>query len=243
MRPNSTTLKRLRYQSIGTLLCLAFAPIGLSAQLLDESYWLRIRARADSIVIARFGKDFFQKHSFVPRGPLDYIVLGGKTIDWEDRHTVSSRPESCYFEYDIGLDTRRRGLMNIGFSITPDGDLVVDEDLRGFVADPAPVIFYTDFKGFIRIARENGLKCRRRDAFRDLRWIASDTSAGVVNDGIGRYELVIGRDGDVIKEESERSFGTFLLVEVVIIDPFTGVVLRKETRRETLMSGTKAGSL
>lgn len=243
MRPSSTTIERMRYRYIGILLCLAFAPNGLSAQLLDEEYWLRIRARADSIVVARFGKDFFRKHIFVPRGPLDYIVVGGSTVDWEDRHTVSSRPESCYFEYDIGLDTRRRGPMNISFSITPDGDLVVDEDLRGFIADPSPVSFCTDFKGYMRIARENGLRCRGRDAFRDLRWIASDTSAKVANEGVGRYELVIGREGEVIKEESERSFGTYLLVEVVIIDPFTGVVLRKETRRETLMLGTKAGSL
>lgn len=132
--------------------------------------------------------------------------------------------------------------MSISFSITPDGDLVADEDLRGFVADPAPVSFYTDLRGYIRIARENGLKCRRRDAFRDLCWIASDTSGGV-KDGMGRYELIIGREGEVIKEESERSFGTFLLVDVVVIDLFSGVVLRKEIRRETLMLGTKASSL
>ena len=205
----------------------------MSSQVYGDAYWGRIVDRADSVVISRFGTDFFDKHIFTPDNPMDYIVVGEYSRNWDDRDTITSVPTSCYFEYDIGLDPMHVGRMNISFSITPDGALIEDEDLRGFVNDEPPITFRHDLQGFIEIARKNGVKCKERDAFRDLRWVPMDTAASIHPNGNGRYELVIGRIRGKGQQNVSNSTFYYRIVDAVVFDPFTGEMLRKEKRHES----------
>ncbi|MEO8590629.1 MAG: hypothetical protein ABI432_14740 [Flavobacteriales bacterium] len=171
-------------------------------------------------------------HIFTPEYPLDYIVVGEYSYMWQERDTITRPPTSCYFEYDIGLDSMHVGRMNISFSIKPNGELIEDEDLKGFVDYGPSVLFHADLHGFMELAKENGVKCKRKEAFRDLRWVPLDTAARIHPNGIGRYELVMARIRG--KGQEKRSNGTyyFRFVDVAVLDPFTGEVLRKETLRE-----------
>lgn len=206
----------------------------LFSQPLGDSYWNNILDRADSVVIARFGAVFFTEHIFVRVDPLDYIVIGEETYRWEERDTITRIPASCYFEYDIGFDSMNVGRMNIAFSITPEGGLIKDEDLRGFISTSAPVQFHTDLDGFLELARKNGVKCDRGTAFRDLRWVPLDTAALIHTAGEGRYELVIGRDRGTRSEKVAGSVHTYRLADSIVFDPFSGAVLGKEERHETI---------
>jgi len=206
----------------------------LFSQPLGDTYWKGIADRADSVVISRFGAEFFAEHIFVPVDPLDYIVIGEETYRWEERDSITRVPESCYFEYDIGLDSMHVGRMNIAFSITPEGGLIHDEDLRGFISTSAPVQFHTHLDGFLALAKKNGVKCERSTAFRDLRWMPLDTTALIHPAGEGRYELVLGRERGTRSEKVAGSVRTYLLVDSIVFDPFSGAVLRKEERYETI---------
>jgi hypothetical protein len=208
----------------------------LISQTLADAYWNRIKERADSVVISRFGTDFFIHHIFAPEYPLDYIVVGEYSCLWEDRDTITGPPTSCYFEYDIGLDPMHVARLNISFSITPEGRLLEDGDLKGFVADGSPVKFKTDLKGFIALAKQQGVKCRRSEAYRDLRWVPLGTTVGINPGGVGRYELVLGRRiRGTHTEEVQHSIVTYQVFDTIVVDPFSGAVLRKEKRREILL--------
>ncbi len=215
----------------------------LSSQPLGEAYWNKIVDRADSVVISRFGAVFFKDHIFVPDSPLDYIVIGEDTYPWEDRDTITRLPESCYFEYDIGFDSVNASRMNIAFSITPEGELIEDGDLRGFISSSGPEQFHTDLDGFIALAKKNGVKCGRSTAFRDLRWVPLDTVAQIHIAGEGRYELVLGRVRGTRTEKVANSIRTYRLVDSIVFDPFSGAVLRKEERYETMSWATGASGL
>ena len=224
--------------------CLLGLHGSISSQPLGDAYWNKIVDRADSVVISRFGAAFFMDHIFSPIDPLDYIVIGEYSYPWDERDTISRLPESCYFEYDIGFDSLHASRMNIAFGITPAGELIEDEDLRGFVEQGAPAAFHNDLNGFVELARKNGVKCERHTAFRELRWMPLDTAAKVHPDGIGRYELVLGR---IRKKKMEKrvsySTYTYQILDAIVFDPFTGAVLRKEERWETLSVACGVGNL
>lgn len=222
------------------LLCLHGS---LFSQPLGDAYWNGIVDRADSVVIARFGAAFFMEHIFVPVDPLDYIVIGDDSYSWEERDTITRVPASCYFEYDIGFDSVNASRMNIAFSITPEGELIEDEDLRGFISSSGPVQFHTDLDGFIALAKKNGVKCDRSTAFRDLRWVPLDTVAQIHIAGEGRYELVLGRARGTRREKVANSIRTYRLVDSIVFDPFSGAALRKEERSETISWATGASGL
>lgn len=215
-----------------------------AAQPLGDAYWDRMLDKADSVVISRFGAEFFAKHIFPPIAPMDHIAMGDHTTDWENRDTITRTPEYCHFEYDIGFDTLNAGRINIQLNITPEGAVLEDEDLQGFITSPAPVRFRTDLHGFIELARKNGVKCERHTAFRDLRWIPTDTTARLHPGGNGRYELILGR---IRKKAMERRIAsstyTYQVVDAIIFDPFTGEVLRKEERQEILSIACGAENL
>ena len=215
----------------------------LFSQPFGDAYWNRIVDRADSVVIARFGAVFFTEHVFVPVHPFDYIVIGEETYPWEERDSITDIPESCYFEYDIGFDSLNASRMNIAFSITPEGGLIEDEDLRGFLSPSGPVQFHTDLDGFVRLAKKDGIKCDRSTAFRDLRWMPLDTAAHIHIAGEGRYELVLGRLRGTHSEKVDGSVHTYRLVDSIIFDPFSGSVLRKEERHETISWACGASGL
>lgn len=221
-------------RSIAAMGLLLVSQGSAMAQQLGDDYWDRIVDRADSVVIARFGADFFLDHIFEPMYPMDYILFGDTHCSWEDRDTVTTIPSQCYFEYDIGFDTLHVGRMNIHFSITPDGRLIEDEDLSGFVASAPPIAFYTDLDGFVQLARENGVRCSRKDAFRALYWIPADTAARIHPGGIGHYELILGRVGKKKEKQVEGSTWYYQVVDAIVFDPFTGAVLRKEQLNESL---------
>lgn len=205
------------------------------AQPLGDVYWNRILDRADSVVIARFGHAFFMNHIFPPVNDLDHIVIGERSYAWEDRDTITRTPTYCHFEYDLGFDTLHAGRMSILLNITPEDEVIEDEDLRGFVALPAPVTFHTDLNGFVQLAREHGVRCERSSAFRGLYWMPADTALRVQPRGNGSYELILGRIRKKVKEtRSSNSTHTYREVDAIVFDPFTGAVLRKEKRRETI---------
>ena len=214
------------------------------SQPLGDAYWDMISERADSVVISRFGRAFFVDHVFRPIDPLDYIVVGEYSYRWDERDTITHVPTYCHFEYDIGIDTMNSSRMNMMFNITPDGHLIEDEDLRGFVEQGAPVAFHSDLNGFVELARKNGVKCERRTAFRELQWLPLDTAVKVYPGGIGRYELVLGR---IRKKKMEKrvsySTYTYQIIDAIVFDPFTGAVLRKEERWETLSVACGVGNL
>lgn len=230
-------------RALVTLISILSLGGAVSSQTFGDTYWERILERADSVMISRFGTDFFDKHIFTPDKPLDYIVVGEYSYDWNDRDTITTIPTSCYFEYDIGLDPMHVGRMNISFSITPEGVLVEDEDLRGFVSDKPPITFRYDLQGFIRMARQNGVKCKEQDAFRDLRWVPLDTVESIHPNGNGRYELVIGRLRGTGQRKVSNSTFYFRKVDAVVFDPFTGEMLRMEEREESTGVACGVGNL
>ena len=204
------------------------------SQTLGDPYWNKIIERADSVVISRFGTDFFMNHIFTPVGPLDYMVVGEYSYMWGERDTITRPPTSCYFEYDIGLDPMHVSRMNISFSITPNGELIEDEDLQGFIAASAPIMFSSDLQGFILLAGKHGVKCKPADTFVDLRWVRLDTASRISPNGVGRYELVLGRVRGTRSERISNSVHTYKLIDAIIFDPFSGAVLRKEKLHLTL---------
>ena len=213
------------------------------SQTLGDAYWDRIVVRADSVVISRFGTDFFINHIFTPEYSLDYIVDGEYSYDWEDRGTITRPPTSCHFEYDIGFDSLNSGRMNIMLNITPGGKVLEDEDLRGFISGPVPVAFYTDLPGFIELAKRNGVKCKPKEAFRVLRWVPLDTAARIHPHGEGSYELTLGKARGTRSEKVANSVHTFRIVDSIVFDPFSGAILRKEERFETISWACGVGNL
>lgn len=215
----------------------------VNSQPLGYAYWNKIKERADSVVISRFGTDFFLNHIFTPESSIGYIVVGESSCGWAERDTIRREPTSCYFEYDIGLDPLHVSRMNISFSITPKGELIEDEDLRGFIADSAPVKFYSDLQGFILLAKRNGVKCKPVDAFVELQWVRLDSASGISPDGVGRYELVLGRVMGTHSERISNSVHTYRLIDAITFDPFSGAVLRKEKFHLTLSWACGAANL
>jgi hypothetical protein len=169
--------------------CFAQGPLG-------EAYWQAIRAKADSVLVAEFGKEFREKHIFTPTDPLDYAVVSGNGVDWDDRDTVTVVPEWCYFEYCIGLDeasaTRFDGM--IRFTITPEGGRVPASreplaEWNGFVDCSGHCRMPLDLDGFVKIARDHGVRARKKDGPWAVVWVPPDSLAQVAGDERGRYEL------------------------------------------------------
>lgn len=221
-------------RELSALICFLGMHSSVFSQALGDAYWNKILNHADSVVISRFGHVFFMNHIFTPEYPLEYISVGGYSLRWDDRDTITQPPDYCHFEYDIGFDRRNVGRMNILLNITPQGEMLADEDLRGFILGQPPLAFHTDLKGFIALARANGIRCKRNQAFRDLRWVPLDTAAQIHPDGVGRYELVLGLVRGERTEKLSNSVHTYLLVDCIVFDPFTGTILKKEERYETI---------
>lgn len=225
---------RWRKKVCVTLLSTIMLSGTMAAQTFSDAYWNRIVDRADSVMMARFGREFFLQHIFVPEDEMDYVAFDDTHLMWSERDSVASVPLYAHFEYDIGLDTMHVGRRNISFNITPEGVLLEDGDMRGFNDGPAPLAFHTDLAGFVKLAKSNGVKCHYHEAFRDLRWIPNDTVLGEASAGKGHYELILGR---VRKKEKERRLSTTTFtyheVDAIVFDPFTGAVLRTERREET----------
>lgn len=212
-------------------------------QPLGEAYWQDIRAKADSVLVAEFGKEFREKHIFHPQEPLDYIVVDDTAIDWDDRHTVTRVPQYCLFEYCVSLSMASAKFTRpqILFTITPQGQRVPasvepDAEWHGFADCRGACHIPYDGARFISIARKNGVHVRRKNGFRDLEWISPDSLEWETGKRTGRYELTLGQDMHT-KGETPTSGCTFYwnLYKVAVFDFFTGDLLRVEERRETYM--------
>ncbi len=229
----------LRLSLVGAWLPLVSAN-ATAQQPLGEAYWAGVRANADSVLVAHFGEEFRAKHIFTPYEPIDYAVVGEDGVRWADRDSVSSTPAWCYFEFDIGLDSLNASRNNIAITITPRGERVPASlepkaEWNGFVQCNGACRFAHDLDGFMVLAKGNGVRCKRKTAFRELRWIPPDSAAWASGERNGRYELTLGKyhgKGETLLGSSTYSYRLF---DAIVFDPFTGAVLRKEQRKETYM--------
>lgn len=204
----------------------------------DMAYWDGIRARADSVLVHHFGSDFSHRHIFDPEGSPGYIALEERTVPWEDRHTVTTAPVYCCFEYDIGLDSTHASSNNIRLAITPDGHRVPtsiepEAEWNGLIGRSASCAFAHDLDGFIALARSNGVKCRGKDVLHDLRWIPPDSAARAAGAFEGRYELTLGRYRRTGIERNGRTTYYYRDLRAIVFDPFTGAVVRKKNMQGT----------
>ena len=212
---------------------LLSASASLAQKPLGEAYWQRMRRLADSVLVNHFGQEFRTKHIFNPREPTMYMAFGDESADWLERDTVSRIPTYCHFEYDIGFDSLHASHMNIALDITPQGNRLQPSiepgaEWNGFVNCSGSCSFKYDLNGFIKLARDGGIKCRKRDAYEHLEWIPPDSSEqamGVIN---GRYEVTLA--GRKLRHEVTKlmhSTYTSDVYEAIVFDPFTGAILRR----------------
>lgn len=211
-------------------------------QPLGEAYWAKLRAKADSVLIAHFGAEFRTKHISDPDDPINYAVVGGNGVAWADLDTVSTLPTRCFFEFDILFDSKQAPRSRIEFTITPEGGRVHPSieplaEWNGFVKCAGACRFAYDLEGFIILAKENGLQCKRKTAVRELRWIPPDSAAWSSGERDGRYELTLGKYRGKGETRRGSSTDSYYVFDAIVFDPFTGAVLRKEQRKETYMIG------
>ncbi|MBX2971937.1 MAG: hypothetical protein KF797_02440 [Flavobacteriales bacterium] len=224
----------------------------LGQQPLGEAYWQGIRAKADSVLVAEFGKEFREKHIFDPQEPLDYIVVDDDGIDWDDRDTITRIPQYCLFEYCVSLSkaaaisTRPQIL----FTITPQGERVPASvepkaEWMGFTDCHGACQIPYDGAGFIAVSRKNGVRVRRKNGFRGLEWIPPDSLEWEAGKRTGRYELTLGQDMHQKGKTPTSGGGAFYwnLYKVAVFDLFTGDLLRVEENHEVYMIACGVGNL
>ena len=228
---------------------------------LGESYWQQIRSKADSIVIKHFGQTFFNDHIFFdPEYEINYIAFStGFSCGWDERDTVTTIPELIHFEYLIGFN-RDQASRTIEVAINPDGSLVPPsydlpptkdqietakqlqrevlfplQEVYGFTQCDSECLFKYDLDEFIELAKKNGVRCRRKDAFRGLYWFPPDSASWAMGERLGRYELVLGRNTGRGETRLSNSVYKYNIVDAIVFDPFSGEVLRKEEYNQTYM--------
>lgn len=219
---------------------------------LGAAYWDAIRAKADSVLIAEFGKEFREKHIFTPTDPLDHAVVRGNGVDWDDRDTVTQPAQWCYFEYCVGLDEASATHFTpmIRFTITPEGGRVPASmepkaEWEGSIRCDGPCAFPFDIDGFVKMARQNGVRTRRKDTPWPMLWIPPDSLARSAGEERGSYELRLAQD--LHQEGTTPTSGGgawyWRRYRFAVFDPFKGVLLRTEEREVTYKVACGAGNL
>ncbi len=217
---------------------------------LGEAYWQAIRAKADSVLIEEFGEEFRTGHIFTPTDPLDYAVVGGNGVDWEDLDTVTVPPQWCYFEYCVGLDAASATHFTpmIRFTLTPEGGRVPASlepraEWEGFVQCDGPCSIPFDINGFIEIARRNGVRAGKKEGPWLMEWIPPDSVAQSAGVEFGSYELRLSeylhKKGSTPKSDGGAWY--WKRYRSAVFDPFTGELLRVEEENVTykVTCGTK----
>ncbi len=214
---------------------VACLPLAARSQVINEQYWKRYHSMADSVVISRLGKRVFDKYVYseeqVHHDLSDYIYLSGDSImAWSDRHLVSTRPQYCYFEYEICLD-KWEGGTTIRFALDPSGLLVVEEPSNGLLAVPAvQSTSAMNLKEFEQVALAQGFRWDRSDRYRSLAWREGENSDSLHTNAI--YVLTLGR---YVGEGFEEGTGcTYLydIIEGIRFDAFTGQIITKGVFQE-----------
>lgn len=219
---------------------------------LGEAYWQAIRAKADSVLVAEFGKEFREKYIFEPMYPLDYVVVDDNGISWSKRDTISHPPQWCYFEYCLGV-TKSSAILRIAsirFTITPEGRRVPasmepNAEWDGFVNCDGICRIAHDGAGFVKLARDHGVKAKRKDGFGGVEWIPPDSLELALGKRTGRYELTLQQDLHKEGEIPTSGGGAFYwrLYKIAVFDLFTGDLLRVEEVQQTYKIACGLGRL
>ncbi len=230
----------------------AIATQALGQEPLGEAYWQGIRAKADSVLVAEFGKEFREKHIFAPDDPGDYAVIQGKVVDWDSRDTITEPPQWCYFEYFIGLSPGSTNWRDnyIRFTMTPEGERVppsLDPKTQwdGFAQCNGPCRIPYDGNGFIAIAKKHGVRVRKKDGFKGLQWIPPDSLTADTGERRGHYELALGQNLHKKGTTPTSGGGTYYwnLYKVAVFDLFTGELLRVQEYEEVYQMSSGINSL
>lgn len=225
------------------VLALTFAlgagNLALGQEPLGEAYWQGIRAKADSVLVAEFGKEFREKHLFPIVNRLDYIAIGDRTEDWGDRDTITQIPDYCFFEYDVGFDQDHSSRNNIMITITPSGGRVPESiepyaEWNGLASCQGACEFASDFDGFVARAKELGVHCRRKDAFYGLAWVRPDSLQWQAGERRGGYHLIlVGRRKEKGKTETLCCTSYWYRYEGIVFDAFSGDLIKREDIYDT----------
>lgn len=210
--------------------CLGPLASATSAQgPLGHLFWVAYQAKADSVVRAHFGAAFTQQHVFRD-DPSDLPTsVGNGLVSGSTRDSISQVPDWCAFAYRIGLDSSHAA-SEIYFALNPHGEPApivweTPTDWQGFVACESGCSFKYDLNGFRKVAEENRVRRSRDLVFHDLTWVQP-----VPIDGFraGRYELVLARYRGREYHRALSSKHSYKVYDIVVFDPFSGVLLRTE---------------
>lgn len=220
----------LRGCKILLVLCVACLPLASWAQVINEQYWKRYLSMADSVVISRLGKRVFDRYVYteeqVHHDLSDYIYLPGDTVmAWSDRHLISTRPQYCFFEYEICLD-KREGGSTIRFALYPSGQLVLEEPSNGLLSVPfVENASAMDMKEFERTAKAHGFNWGRSDRYSSLAWIPDESTDTLRTNA--SYVLTLGRYVGEGFEAGASCTYLYDIIEGIRFDAFTGEILTK----------------
>jgi hypothetical protein len=179
-----------------------------------------IRSKADSLIIARYGRAFF----------LKYIIQNTNRSFYYNRRMSGTwfevpnfRPNKYLLRYDIKHDNQRFSFLE--FTLDSIGSLKYKNSIQAILNLKNDEILHLHFLD--SIALQNGLTIEMKP-FKYLFQISSDSVQR--NDGLLEFHII----GKPFKSKMSRNEIEDFYFEVVL-DPWTGKFIRKETNSSLII--------
>lgn len=185
----------------------------------------KTRAKADSLVIASYGIDFFRKHVKWNISNTWYVFNDGSGNSWTD--TTTRRPDHFVFKYDVKLDHELfKGF--IRFELDVNGNYIGSkgEFINGFEKRPVKSVFNITYDKALAVAKQMGLtETDSTKALGYLNWECFRTNE--FYNGYYRYYILFKKSEIKDLKNGRRSSITEKF-DVYSFDPWTGEFLEKK---------------
>jgi hypothetical protein len=205
----------------------------------------KMKAKADAIVIATYGKDFYNKYAKWNFEGSYYYFNEMDGNQWTD--TTIQKPISFLFRYDIQFNEETVYQNMIEFELDKNGHFKGDdsEDTYGFEKLPkkSPKIFTLIKSNALQIAKQKGLKendSTKAESF--MKWEGYKTNN--FYNGHYRYYIIIKTD-EIREIHPEKRSNITEKFDAYVFNPWTSEFIEikkmKSIRSWEAMSGNNTG--
>lgn len=183
--------------------------------------------KGDSIIISKYGPDFFYKHVMWDEN-RSYVRSKGKTYNWNDK--FDSKPDEYLLVYNINLGNEHVFCDLIRIELDANGEIMRTE---GFESENTIPTFKITYELAIEKAKLNGLiESDTMRAYGDLFWKNKRTDSS--ENGHFSYYLI-----QLYKTEKIDGFGVYKYFidryfYVWVFNPWTGELLEFKKMKSTL---------
>lgn len=237
------------YIRVVFIFIITASPIPLIAQgnyILNKDYFNYIRHKGDSIVIEHFGLNFFKNHIEFSESSEINFDRKRYTHDWKwhERDSIKLKPDYFFLDYQIIFNDEK--FQTITLTLDSNGNKYVrvyDEKyiyggFTGLTKYKSNCKFNVDLKKLKLIAKEQGVKYKRKKSQINLRWVASDTSVEV-----GSYQLEMAIFTGKETLDLPTCTKIYNVYDVILVDPWSGVFIRKTKMKGLIYASTKVTGL